>query len=369
MSYARRRFVAAGAAVVTGMAGLALVPPSAQGVQATVRPDRGRLLHDEDRHQHGVRRRRDLRRPGGVPRRPPGAAQGWQRRRRCCGHGGGARGHRALQLRHRRWRLLPPLRRPHRRVGTIDGRETAPRRMPHDAFIDPATGKPYPGTATDPTLFTSGVSVGTPGTLATWQSALRRWGTTSLSSALRPATRLAERGFVVDRTFNEQTADNQKRFASFPASSRAVPPGWQAPGRRIGVPQPRPRRDLPADRREGHPRLLRGATRAADRRHGAAPAEEQQHPLPGAPRLPDGQGPRALPGAPPEADARRLPRARRLRCRSLLQRRFDRGRGVEHPRALPDPHDGATLRRCTTTSRPVRWPSPTARSTSATRRT
>ena len=29
------------------------------------------------------------------------------------------------------------------RVHTIDGRETAPRAMPHDAFIDPETGQPY----------------------------------------------------------------------------------------------------------------------------------------------------------------------------------------------------------------------------------
>ncbi len=46
------------------------------------------------------------------------------------------------------------------KVETIDGRETAPRRMPHDAFIDPKTGKPYNFT---PELVTSGVSVGTPG--------------------------------------------------------------------------------------------------------------------------------------------------------------------------------------------------------------
>ncbi len=51
------------------------------------------------------------------------------------------------------------------KVGTIDGRETAPAGMPHDAFIDPATGKPYNFT---PELVTSGVSVGVPGTLATW---------------------------------------------------------------------------------------------------------------------------------------------------------------------------------------------------------
>ncbi len=47
------------------------------------------------------------------------------------------------------------------KVSTIDGRETAPKAMPHDAFIDPKTGKPYTFT---PDLVTSGVSVGVPGT-------------------------------------------------------------------------------------------------------------------------------------------------------------------------------------------------------------
>ncbi|BAS18123.1 gamma-glutamyltranspeptidase [Arthrobacter sp. Hiyo8] len=58
------------------------------------------------------------------------------------------------------------------KIGTIDGRETAPAAMPHDAFIDPATGKPYNFT---PELVTSGVSVGVPGTAATWERALERW--------------------------------------------------------------------------------------------------------------------------------------------------------------------------------------------------
>src|SRR3954452_13199455 len=40
------------------------------------------------------------------------------------------------------------------RVHTIDGRETAPAGMPHDAFVDPRTGEPYPFT---PQLVTSGV--------------------------------------------------------------------------------------------------------------------------------------------------------------------------------------------------------------------
>ncbi len=82
---------------------------------------------------------------------------------------------------------------------------------------------------TNPALVTSGASVGTPGTLATWESALDRWGSTSLGKALRPATELAQRGFVVDSTFNEQTADNKLRFSQFPETSRLFLPGGQPP--------------------------------------------------------------------------------------------------------------------------------------------
>ena len=62
-------------------------------------------------------------------------------------------------------------------VQTIDGRETAPMAMPRDAFIDPETGEPYDFT---PELVTSGVSVGVPGTPATWDSARDQWGSLSL---------------------------------------------------------------------------------------------------------------------------------------------------------------------------------------------
>ncbi|HYH34611.1 MAG TPA: gamma-glutamyltransferase [Nocardioides sp.] len=103
------------------------------------------------------------------------------------------------------------------RVRTLDGRETAPGRMPRDAFIDPATDEPYPFT---PELVTSGVSVGTPGTPATWERALRRWGTWSLRRALRPSIRLARSGFEVDRTFRQQTRDNRERFRAFTSTRR-----------------------------------------------------------------------------------------------------------------------------------------------------
>ncbi len=108
-----------------------------------------------------------------------------------------------------------------RRVSTLDGRETAPAKMTHDAFIDPSTGDPYPFF---PDLVTSGVSVGVPGTLATWQQALRRWGSRPLSRALAPAARLARNGFRVDKTFHLQTKENAERFDAFPATSRLYLP-------------------------------------------------------------------------------------------------------------------------------------------------
>ncbi|NKX56389.1 gamma-glutamyltransferase [Arthrobacter mobilis] len=112
------------------------------------------------------------------------------------------------------------------RVGTIDGRETAPAAMPRDAFIDPETGQPYPFT---PELVTSGVSVGVPGTPATWERALDHWGTLSLGEALKPAIKVATRGFVVDETFRQQTLDNELRFAAFTSTSSLFLPGGDAP--------------------------------------------------------------------------------------------------------------------------------------------
>lgn len=113
-----------------------------------------------------------------------------------------------------------------RRVSTIDGRETAPKAMPHDAFIDPATGQPYPFT---PELVTSGVSVGVPGTPATWERAVQRWGRRSLARNLQPAIDIAQRGFVVDATFRQQTLDNRVRFEAFPATAALYLPGGDAP--------------------------------------------------------------------------------------------------------------------------------------------
>ena len=113
------------------------------------------------------------------------------------------------------------------RVETIDGRETAPMTYHAGTFTNPD------GTAMDfGTVVSSGLSVGVPGTPATWERAVERWGTMSLGSLLKPAETIARKGFVVDQTFHDQTADNAERFALFPETSSVYLPGGQAP--RVG---------------------------------------------------------------------------------------------------------------------------------------
>ncbi|MFD7733071.1 gamma-glutamyltransferase [Kitasatospora phosalacinea] len=109
------------------------------------------------------------------------------------------------------------------KVETIDGRETASRHADSSLFLE--GGKPL---AFDDAV-TSGLSVGVPGTAATWQRALQRWGSRSLGQVLEPAERIADRGFTVDRTFQDQTAANRARFQDFPASRDLFLPGGQLP--------------------------------------------------------------------------------------------------------------------------------------------
>ncbi|MFJ6985594.1 MULTISPECIES: gamma-glutamyltransferase [unclassified Streptomyces] len=110
-----------------------------------------------------------------------------------------------------------------RTVRTIDGRETAPRTAGSDLFLE--NGKPLAFAD----AVTSGLAVGTPGTPATWQTALDKWGSRSLRSVLGPAERLARDGFTVDDTFRSQTAANETRFRYFPATAELFLPGGALP--------------------------------------------------------------------------------------------------------------------------------------------
>ncbi|WP_405088930.1 gamma-glutamyltransferase [Microbispora sp. NBC_01389] len=107
----------------------------------------------------------------------------------------------------------------HRKVTTIDGRETAPRAMNSTAL----EGIPFAEAVS------SGLSVGVPGSVAQWDLALRKYGTMSLRQALRPAIEIADRGFVVDQTFHDQTQQNADRFADFTPTAALYLPGGQPP--------------------------------------------------------------------------------------------------------------------------------------------
>jgi gamma-glutamyltranspeptidase / glutathione hydrolase len=109
------------------------------------------------------------------------------------------------------------------RVYTIDGRETTPAADNSSLFIDPSTGKPLPFA----TAVTSGLSVGVPGTLMTWQRAINRWGRFTLSDDLQPAEHVARNGFTVDPTLVEEDRENAFRFNQFSSTSAMFLPGGQ----------------------------------------------------------------------------------------------------------------------------------------------
>ena len=111
------------------------------------------------------------------------------------------------------------------RVITIDGRENCPQACRQDMFLDPRTGAPRNFQA----MVHSGLSVGVPGNLATWDLALRRYGTLPLSDALRPAERVAGRGFAVDGSFRQQTLIAIRRLRAFTPSRRLFLDSGKAP--------------------------------------------------------------------------------------------------------------------------------------------
>ncbi|MGW7254318.1 gamma-glutamyltransferase [Streptomyces sp. NPDC054834] len=110
-----------------------------------------------------------------------------------------------------------------RTVHTIDGRETAPLTAGSDLFTE--NGKPLAFAD----AVSSGLSVGTPGTPATWQTALDKWGSRKLGTVLGPAERIARDGFTVDDTFRSQTAANETRFRYFPDTAKLFLPNGKLP--------------------------------------------------------------------------------------------------------------------------------------------
>ena len=96
------------------------------------------------------------------------------------------------------------------KVHTIDARETAPAAMNDQSFV---------GLQSFENQRVSGMSVGVPGTLHAWQTALDEYGTWPLSRALQPGIAAAQHGFTVDQTFYNQTDEAKAIFADFPATA------------------------------------------------------------------------------------------------------------------------------------------------------
>jgi len=99
------------------------------------------------------------------------------------------------------------------KVTTIDGRETAPAAMTPTSFWENGAALKF-----DPARW-SGLSVGVPGTPATWAEALEKYGTMTLAQVLQPGIGVATNGFVVDQTFFNQTNGAKPWFDDIPATA------------------------------------------------------------------------------------------------------------------------------------------------------
>ena len=235
-------------------------------------------------------------------------------------------------MRHRRRRLHGHLRRQapqgrHDRLARGRARQD-----------DEDTLEPYKDASQFTEAYVSGLSVGVPGTVRGWETALKRYGTRSLRSSLRPGERIAREGFVIDPTFNGQVTTNAPIFDDFTSTRELYldREGREAGRRRPA--QPRPGQDLRAHRRRPRP-LLPRRDRARHRADRPAPAGGAglRPPARGAPGPDDRARPQALRRDPPRPDQGQLPRPRRLRHGPAVVGRLDRRRGAEHPRGAA-PH-------------------------------
>jgi gamma-glutamyltranspeptidase/glutathione hydrolase len=84
-------------------------------------------------------------------------------------------------------------------LSTINGRETAPAAATPDRFVG-SDGKPLGFLA----AFQGGRSVGVPGNVALMAEAHKKWGKLSWAKIFKPAIRLAEKGFIVNKTLESR---------------------------------------------------------------------------------------------------------------------------------------------------------------------
>lgn len=99
-------------------------------------------------------------------------------------------------------------------VVTIDGREMCPSACTPQLFLDPQTGLPLAFEAAR----RSGLSMGVPGQVATWTTAVQRYGRSTFAADLAPAVRVARTGFTVSPDFVQQEQEALPDLQSFTAS-------------------------------------------------------------------------------------------------------------------------------------------------------
>src|SRR5437667_1049547 len=99
------------------------------------------------------------------------------------------------------------------KVTTIDGRETAPAAMTPTSFWENGTPLPF-----NDARF-SGMSVGVPGTVATWVDALQNYGTMRLADVLQPGIHVARHGYLIDQTWFDQANAVRDWFDDVPATA------------------------------------------------------------------------------------------------------------------------------------------------------
>src|SRR3954452_4886793 len=102
------------------------------------------------------------------------------------------------------------------KILTLDSREKSPAAMQPNSFFINGAG---PTDAQFNINRYSGLSVGVPGTPYAWSYMLRHYGTYSLAKALKYGEAVARNGFVVDKTFYDQTFPNDAWFDDIPSTA------------------------------------------------------------------------------------------------------------------------------------------------------
>ncbi|WP_368654739.1 gamma-glutamyltransferase [Ornithinibacillus sp. 4-3] len=98
----------------------------------------------------------------------------------------------------------------------LDHRVMSSSNFGPESIVNPDTGRAYPGSS----FVSSTMSTAVPGAVKAWEEALEKYGTMTLHEVLQPAIAVAEKGFVVDQNFVNETEKNVTRFKLFVSTKK-----------------------------------------------------------------------------------------------------------------------------------------------------